>query len=464
MRLLPPPSRRWALIRCKCHERHFHHRKLPLAERPGGRAVSRLCPGTADRRFSLPSAAVADCRRPPLRQPGEIWLAATITSGGRCGRRAWPERYCTGDASDREKFHKWAETVPQTLRNPLYHWTHLELNRPLGISDRLLGPATAEGIWQECNAKLARPEFSVRGILRQMNVACFARPTIRPTVEHHRAMAADKSFPLQCCRRSARTRLGGRSPASSTPGSTALQQPAASKLATISTAFSTPCGSGTISSTPPAAGFPITAWNVFRRRATTAAEVARPSFGASARAGRWSRGGRQVQIGPALRVGPLDHEKGWMQQFHLGACGTTTRGYFKHLVPTPAATRSATRRRPADGPVPRSAGSRRPAGQDDPLQSQSRRQRSGGHDVRQLPGRRTPGKMQCGARGGSSIRRTAIERQLDALSNQGLAEPFVGMVTDSRSFLSLPGTSTTAAFSAICWDGYGQGLLPDDVR
>ena len=71
-----------------------------------------------------------------------------------------PERYCTGDASDWEKFQKWAETVPQTLRNPLYHWTHLELKRPLGISDRLLGPDTAEGIWDECNAKLARPEFS----------------------------------------------------------------------------------------------------------------------------------------------------------------------------------------------------------------------------------------------------------------------------------------------------------------
>lgn len=80
------------------------------------------------------------------------------------------ERYITGEASDWEKFEKWAETVPKTIRNPLYHWTHLELKRPFGISVRLLNPATAKGIWEECNAKLSLPEFSVRGIQKQMNV------------------------------------------------------------------------------------------------------------------------------------------------------------------------------------------------------------------------------------------------------------------------------------------------------
>ena len=57
------------------------------------------------------------------------------------------EEYCTGDATDWEKFEQWARTVPQTLRNPLYHWTHLELNRPFGINNRLLEPNTAEDIY-----------------------------------------------------------------------------------------------------------------------------------------------------------------------------------------------------------------------------------------------------------------------------------------------------------------------------
>src|SRR5680860_1225477 len=79
------------------------------------------------------------------------------------------EKYCTGDASDWEKFEKWAETVPYTLRNPLFHWTHLELKKFFGI-DKVLSPATAKEIWDECNAKLQTPEYSVRNIIRMANV------------------------------------------------------------------------------------------------------------------------------------------------------------------------------------------------------------------------------------------------------------------------------------------------------
>jgi glucuronate isomerase len=79
------------------------------------------------------------------------------------------EKYITGDASDWEKFQAWAEVVPKTLRNPLYHWTHLELKRPFGITKQL-SPDTVKEIWDECNAKLQTPEFSARGIMKQMNV------------------------------------------------------------------------------------------------------------------------------------------------------------------------------------------------------------------------------------------------------------------------------------------------------
>jgi glucuronate isomerase len=79
------------------------------------------------------------------------------------------EKYITGDASDRDKFIKWAETVPYTLRNPLYHWTHLELQRYFGITD-LLSPKTAEKIYDLTAEKLAQPQYSVRGLLKMMNV------------------------------------------------------------------------------------------------------------------------------------------------------------------------------------------------------------------------------------------------------------------------------------------------------
>lgn len=79
------------------------------------------------------------------------------------------EKYITGDASDYEKFLKWAETVPYTLRNPLYHWTHLELKNYFGITT-LLDANSAHAIYTEATNLLQKPEFSVRNILRKMNV------------------------------------------------------------------------------------------------------------------------------------------------------------------------------------------------------------------------------------------------------------------------------------------------------
>lgn len=79
------------------------------------------------------------------------------------------EYYITGKASDEEKFLKWAETVPYTLRNPLYHWTHLELRRYFGVN-KLLSPDTAKDIYDECSSKLRSPEYSVKNLLTKMKV------------------------------------------------------------------------------------------------------------------------------------------------------------------------------------------------------------------------------------------------------------------------------------------------------
>ncbi|MGN6179291.1 MAG: glucuronate isomerase [Mucilaginibacter sp.] len=79
------------------------------------------------------------------------------------------EKYITGSATDAEKFEKWAETVPYTLRNPLYHWTHLELQRYFGVHE-LLSPKTAKAIYEECTAKLQTPEYKVQNIVSRMNV------------------------------------------------------------------------------------------------------------------------------------------------------------------------------------------------------------------------------------------------------------------------------------------------------
>ena len=79
------------------------------------------------------------------------------------------ERYITGNGTDEEKFTKWAETVPATLRNPLYHWTHLELERYFDVK-KTLNEKSAQKIYQKTSEKLQSPEYSVKNLLRQMKV------------------------------------------------------------------------------------------------------------------------------------------------------------------------------------------------------------------------------------------------------------------------------------------------------
>lgn len=98
------------------------------------------------------------------------------------------EKYITGSASDKDKFLAWASTVPKTLKNPLYHWTHMELKKPFEI-ERLLNEDTAPAIWDECNEMLQSPEFSARELLKRKRVKVVAT-TDDPTddLEHHKKL------------------------------------------------------------------------------------------------------------------------------------------------------------------------------------------------------------------------------------------------------------------------------------
>ena len=125
----------------------------------------------------------------------QIWLYGDHYKWRAMRTAGVAEKYITGNASDWEKFEKWSETVPKTIRNPLYHWTHLELKRPFGISDRLLNKETAKSIWDECNEKLASDNFSTRGIVKQMNVEIICT-TDDPvdSLEYHLALSELKDF------------------------------------------------------------------------------------------------------------------------------------------------------------------------------------------------------------------------------------------------------------------------------
>ena len=102
------------------------------------------------------------------------------------------ESYITGNKSDYEKFEQWAATVPYTLRNPLYHWTHLELQRYFNV-DRILSSSSARSVYDACSEMLRSKEFSVRNILRKMNVEMVCT-TDDPTdsLEHHKKISDDE--------------------------------------------------------------------------------------------------------------------------------------------------------------------------------------------------------------------------------------------------------------------------------
>ena len=131
----------------------------------------------------LPVQEIADNRDFPTIT--EIWLGGDHYKWRAMRALGIDERLITGDAGDYEKFSAWAEAVPYTVRNPLYHWTHMELRRPFEV-DELLSPRTAEAIYHACNERLRQPELRTHGLLRMMNVRVVCT-TDDPadSLEHH---------------------------------------------------------------------------------------------------------------------------------------------------------------------------------------------------------------------------------------------------------------------------------------
>jgi glucuronate isomerase len=127
----------------------------------------------------------------------EIWLGGDHYKWRAMRSNGVDEKYITGDAPDKDKFMKWAETMPNCIGNPLYHWTHLELKRFFGINE-LLSPQTAEVIWKKCNEMLAKDEFTARGLIKRSNVKVICT-TDDPTdsLEDHIALAMDKTFDVK---------------------------------------------------------------------------------------------------------------------------------------------------------------------------------------------------------------------------------------------------------------------------
>ncbi|HEX3046226.1 MAG TPA: glucuronate isomerase [Bacillota bacterium] len=144
----------------------------------------------------LPPRDIAENRQ--FENLTRIWLGGDHYKWRAMRTNGVSERLITGDATDEEKFMAWAGTVPATVRNPLYHWTHLELRRPFGITGRVLNPETAREIYDHCNKLLQTEPFRVRGIMKQMNVkaVCTTDDPV-DSLEYHLQIKQDSSFDIK---------------------------------------------------------------------------------------------------------------------------------------------------------------------------------------------------------------------------------------------------------------------------
>ncbi len=141
----------------------------------------------------LPPEQVANNKQ--FKNLTEIWLYGDHYKWRVMRANGYEEKYCTGDVSDWDKFAAWADTVPRIIGNPLYHWTHMELKDPFGIAGKVLNPGTAEGIYKQVNEMLGQEKFRARGIMDHFKVkAVCTTDDPADSLEYHQQVAADQTF------------------------------------------------------------------------------------------------------------------------------------------------------------------------------------------------------------------------------------------------------------------------------
>ncbi|MCC7087113.1 MAG: glucuronate isomerase [Pirellulales bacterium] len=346
------------------------------------------------------------------------------------------EQFITGDASDKERFFRWAETVPKLLRNPLYHWTHMELKRPFGIQDRLLSSDTAEEIWETCNEKLREPSFSCRGLLRQMNVelVCTTDDPV-DSLDHHRLLSADSTTGF--------TVLPAWRP------DRAMEVAAPNRFNAWVDALET-SADVSINDFDSLLGALRKRHDYFHRMGCRLSDHGLEQIDAvdytlteveqcyrRVREGQPLGGLEAAKFRSAMlyEFAVMDQEKDWTQQYHLGAL----RDCNSRMSPTLGYD--------SIGDFPQAAGLARLL---DRLDANQQLGRTILYNVNprdnavvatmcgNFQDGVTKGKIQFGSAWWFLDQLDGMRQQLDCLSNMGVLSCFVGMLTDSRSFLSYP--------------------------
>ena len=393
----------------------------------------------------------------------EIWLEGDHYKWRAMRANGVPERFCTGDATPWEKFKAWAATVPHTLRNPLYHWTHLELARSFGITE-LLNEDSAERIWEQANEQLATPEFSAQGILQKFRVTPLCT-TDDPTddLAHHESIA----------KQGLATRV---LPTFRPDKALGVHQPEAFNAWVDRLAAASKVDIGDFQAFLVALARRVKYFHEHGCRLSDhrlnhccadfcSAETAGGIF-SKARRGKPVSPGEHAQFASFVMVflGDLYAKRGWTMQLHLGALRSTNTRLLRTLgpdtgfdsigdFPQTAALGAFLDRLDQDDALPKTI-----LYNLNPADNYALATMAGNFQDGTIAG-----KVQFGSGWWFLDQKEAMEWQLNALSNLGLLSRFVGMVTDSRSFMSYP---RHEYFRRVLCNLIGRdiesGELPDD--
>jgi glucuronate isomerase len=396
----------------------------------------------------------------------QVWLYGDHYKWRAMRANGVPEQYITGDASDYEKFERWAQTVPCCLRNPLYHWTHLELKNPFGIKDKLLGPDTAKEIYETTSEMLRTSQFSVRNIMRKMNVKLICT-TEGPldSLEHHKKIRSD-GFEIK-------VHTAFRPDQAMAVEDLQSLNAFIDKLEKI-------CNMQ-IADFPSYIEALRNRHSYFHQNGCRLSDHGLETVYAEDNSDseiknifNKIRSGKEPDVTECLKfksamlfeLALMDYEAGWVQQFHLGALRNNSTRLFNALgrdvggdsmgdIQIAKPLSKFLDRLDKNNELPKTI-----------LYNLNPRDNAlCATMVGNFQDGSVPGKMQYGSAWWFLDQKDGMEEQMNILSNMGLLSRFVGMLTDSRSFLSYP---RHEYFRRILCNMLGSdvesGLLPNDIE
>ena len=394
----------------------------------------------------------------------QVWLYGDHYKWRAMRTNGIDESYCTGDKPDFEKFEQWAKTVPYTLRNPLYHWTHLELQRYFGITD-ILNADSARDIYENCSAQLRTPDFSVRNLLRKMNVAtvCTTDDPADDLKDHQTLKAEGFEIPvLPAFRPDAAMNVDN---ASNFKKYVARIEKAANTNITNLDSYLAALQSRHDFFAANGCSVSDHGLEEIYAEDYTEAEVSQLFDKVIGGTELTLEERRKFKSAMLVHFAEWDWKKGWVQQYHLGALRNNNLRRMRELGPDTGWD--------SIGDFSQGRALAKFLGK---LDDQNKLAKTIIYNLNPADNElmatmignfndgSVAGKVQFGSGWWFLDQKDGMTKQMNALSNMGLLSKFVGMLTDSRSFLSYP---RHEYFRRILCNLFGTeieaGELPNDI-